>query len=137
MSQVVDRFLARLQEIEEASELTQKDASKKGGRTAAMVGHWKRGRSKPTLESAEKYVTGLGGELVIDILHPNGGRVHLLATKDGAVAARLVDSFDDEDRALVLDLLQAIPEHREHRETIRGMLRDVVRALRALKGGIA
>lgn len=132
MSQVVDRFLVRLQQIEAASDLTQKDATKKGGRTPAMVTSWKRGRTKPNLESADRYVRGLGGELIVDILHPNGGRVHLLAAEAGAEAARLLDSFETEDRELVLEVLRKIPAHREHREAVRGHLRDMIRAIDAM-----
>lgn len=132
MGQVVDRFVARLREIEEASELTQDAATKKVGRSAAMVTAWKRGDRKPTLESADEYVRGLGGELIIDILHPNGGRVHLLAEQSGAEAARLIDSFEPEDRDLILAVLRMIPEHREHREAIRGHLRDMIRAIEAM-----
>lgn len=134
MADVVERFLARLGQVERASDSTQKAAAEEAGLTPAAIGYWKRRDHSPSLDNLEVYAKALGGELIVDVYHPNEGKHVLLATKAGSDAARLVESMAPDDQELILKVLRAIPEHHDHRETIRGMLRDIIRALGALRG---
>lgn len=135
MGEVAERFLERISEVESVSDATQKAAAATAGITSAAVGHWKRRVHSPTLDNLEDYAKALGGQLVIDIFHPAEGKSVLLASAVGAEVARLIDSMDEEDQGLLLQVIRAVPEYHAHREMLRGALRDIVRALGAIRHG--
>jgi transcriptional regulator with XRE-family HTH domain len=94
------------------------------------VSRWER-EMNPTLTDAAAFAEACGYELDVRF-HKRGDVREVRATPDGATAATLVDSMDEADRALVLELLHALPGYRKHRNAVRGMIQDSIDALRAL-----